>query len=208
MPDGDVLHSGLSGMYQKPYRILCEGKFEVNECARIITGALLKDIKKKGADPIVLAKQMGELLSQEIKDFSNHKFVNWADLSRKLDKLAQQTNIPNRTKSLVLDAGKHILHDLRYGQRVDSTNIPELVIERYMQKMYVSNFEERIPLTPNHHANVDQVILTKRINSLQPDIFSQFSQWAKKANLDEDVANLKRTRRSQIKEIDLEENLL
>ncbi|MEH2159098.1 hypothetical protein [Nostoc sp.] len=208
MPDGDIFHSGLSGLYQKPYRILCEGKFEGNECGRIITRALLTDIKKKGADPILLAKQMGDILAQGIKDSGNNQFVDCADLSRKLDRLAQQTNIPNRTKSLVLDAAKGILHDLRYGQRLDGSKIQELVIERYMRKIYVSNFEERIPLTPKHHANVDQVTLTERINSLQSDIFSQFSQWANKANVHEDVANLKRTRRSQIKEIDLEENLL
>jgi hypothetical protein len=129
MPDGDM-HRGLSGLYQKPYRILCEGKFEGNECARIITRALLTDMKKKGADPIVLAKQMGDILAQGIKDSGNNEFVDCADLSRKLDRLAQQTNIPNRTKSLVLDAGKSILHDLRYGQRFDSSKIQELKLSR------------------------------------------------------------------------------
>jgi hypothetical protein len=208
MPDGDIFHRGLSGVYQKPYRILCEGKFEVNEYARIVTKALLADIKKKGAYPIVLARQMGDILTQGIQNLGNDQFVNCADLSRKLDKLAQQSNLPNRTKSFVLDAGKSILHDLRYGQKFDISAIPELLIKTYIQKIYVSNFEERIPLTPKHHANIDNVILTERINSLQPDIFSQCSKWAKKANEDEDVVNLKRTRRSQIKEIDLEENLL
>lgn len=208
MPDGDRFHSGLSGLYQKPYRILCEGKFEDSECVRILSGALLTDIKKKGADPIVLAKQMGDILAQGIKDLGNNLLVNYAVLSKKLDQLAQQANIPNRTKSLVLDAGKSILHDLRYSQKLDISMIQELVINRYMEKFYICNFEERIPLTPQHHANVDHLTLTERINSLQPDIFSEFTKWAKKASIDEDVAHLRRTRRSQIKQIDLEEDLI
>ncbi|MDJ0678073.1 MAG: hypothetical protein QNJ36_22265 [Calothrix sp. MO_167.B42] len=41
MPDGDIVHSGLSGIYQKLYRILCEGKLEHNECTWIAMRAFL-----------------------------------------------------------------------------------------------------------------------------------------------------------------------
>lgn len=211
MPDGDIVHSGLSGIYQKPYRILCEEKLEPNELTRIITKALLKDIKNKGAAPILLGKHMGKLLGQVIKNSGKNQFLGWTDLSKKLDRLAQQANIQNRTKSFVLNAGKSILHDLRYGKIVNTAStstIQTLVIERYMQQVYVSNFEQRIPLTLSHHNNLDHITVTERVKALQPDIFSQINKWAKKANLDEDVANLRRTRRSQVKKIDLEENLL
>ncbi|RCJ29520.1 hypothetical protein A6769_35295 [Nostoc punctiforme NIES-2108] len=208
MPDGDIFHSELSGIYQKSYRILCEGKLERNECARITTQAFLKDIKKKGAAPIVIAKGMGKLLTQVTEHTGENRSVDWTALSKKLDRLAQQANIPNRAKSLVLDAGKSVLHDFRYGQKADASAIQELVIERYMQKVYLSSFEERIPLTRNHHAKVDHATVTERVEALQPDIFAQIHKWARKANDDEDVANLRRTRRSTIKEIDLDEDLL
>lgn len=208
MPDGDIFHSELSGIYQKSYRILCEGKLERNEYAWITMQAFLKDIKKKGAAPIVIAKGMGKLLTQVTENSGENRSVDWAALSKKFDNLAQQANIPNRTKSLVLDAGKSVLHDFRYGRKVDTSTIQELVIERYMRKVYISSFEERIPLTPNHHAKVDHATITKRVEALQPDIFAQISKWAKKANHDEDVANLRRTRRSTVKEIDLDEDLL
>ncbi|MTJ54365.1 hypothetical protein FJR38_17730 [Anabaena sp. UHCC 0253] len=207
MPDGDIFH-GLSGLYQKPYRILCEGKLERNESARITMEAFLKDLKKKGAAAIVIAKGMGELLAQVIKDAANNQSIDWADLSKKLDRLAQQANIPNRTKSLVNDAGKSIFNDLRYGQQFDINTISETVIERYMQKVYVSEFEGRIPLITNHNAKDDNLTFTERIEALRNDIFSEIRKWAKKANVDEDVANLKRTRRSQLKEIDMEEDLV
>lgn len=208
MPDGDIFHSELSGIYQKSYRILCEGKLERNECAWMTMEAFRKDIKKKGAAPIVIAKGMAKLLTQVTEDSGENRTVDWVAFSKKIDRLAQQANIPNRTKSLVLDAGKSVLHDLRYGLKVDPSIIQELVIERYMQKVYISSFEERIPLTPNHHANVDHATVTERVEALQPDIFAQISKWAKKANDDEDVANLRRTRRSTVKEIDLDEDLL
>jgi hypothetical protein len=207
MPDGDRFH-GLLGLYQKPYRILCEGKLERNKCAWMTMQPFLKDLKKKGAAAIMIAKGMGELLTQVIKDSGNNQSIDWADLSKKIDKLAQQASIPNRTKSLVLDAGKSILNDLRYGQQFDTGTISEAVIEGYMQKVYVSEFEGRIPLITNHHAKVDNLTFTKRIEVLRKDIFSEIRKWAKKANVDEDVANLKRTRRSQVKEIDLDEDLL
>lgn len=208
MPDGDIIHSGLLGIYQKPYQILCEGKLERNECIWILMKAVLKDIKKQGADPIALCNQMAEYIAQAIENPVSNQFTGWTDLSKKLDRLAQQVNIPNRTKSFVLDGAKGIVHDLRYGQKIDVNTIKRLVTERYMQKVYISNFEGRIPLTDNHHANVDLTTITERINALQPDISTQLSKWANKASVDEDVTKLKRTRRSKVKEIDLDEDLL
>ena len=208
MPDGDIIHNRLLGIYQKPYQILCEGKLERNECFWILMGAVLKDIKFRRADAIALCNQMGEYIAQVIRNSAGNLFTCWADLSKKLDQLAQQANISNRTKSLVLDGAKDILHDLRYGQKIDLNKIQALVTERYMQKVYISNFKERIPLTVVHCANVDGVILAERIDALGSDINTQLSKWARKASLDEDVAKLKRTRRSKVKEIDLEEDLL
>ncbi|WP_144052380.1 hypothetical protein [Anabaena sp. PCC 7108] len=167
----------------------------------------LDDLKKKGNAAIVIAKSMGELLAQEIQSSSNNKSINYADLSKKIHKLAEQANIPHRTKTLVKDAGIDIIHDLRYGQQFDNDTLPEKVIERYMQKAYVSEFEGKIPLIPDHHAKVDNFILADRMEELKRDIFEQISRLAKKANLDESVSHLRRSRRSQIKEIDLEENL-
>ncbi|MDM9380077.1 hypothetical protein QUB80_05105 [Chlorogloeopsis sp. ULAP01] len=41
MPDGDIVHSQLSGLYQKPYLVVCEGKLDRNECVRITMGAVM-----------------------------------------------------------------------------------------------------------------------------------------------------------------------
>lgn len=203
--DGDVLHR-LLGLYRKPYQILCEGKLEQTECTRMMMQSFLKDLKRKGDAAIVIAKGIGELLTQVIKDAGSSQSIDWTDLSKKLDKLAQQANIPDRTKSLVGDAGKSVFIDLRYGQQFDINSISETVIERYMQKVYISEFEGRIP--PDHHTKVDNLTFTERKDALRKDIFEQIHKtWAKKANVDEGVAKLRRNRRSQGKEIDMEENL-
>lgn len=203
--DGDVLHR-LLGLYRKPYQILCEGKLEQTECTRMMMQSFLKDLKRKGDAAIVIAKGIGELLTQVIKDAGSSQSIDWTDLSKKLDKLAQQANIPDRTKSLVGDAGKSVFIDLRYGQQFDINSISETVIERYMQKVYISEFEGRIP--PDHHTKVDNLTFTERKDALRKDIFEQIHKtWAKKANVDEGVAKLRRNRRSQVKEIDMEENL-
>lgn len=207
MPDGDRFH-GLSGLYQKAYRILCEGKLERNESAWMTMQPFLKDLKKKGDAAILIAKAMGQLIAQGIKDSGNNQSIDSVDLSKKLDRLAQQANIPNRTKSLALEAGKIVLNRLRNGEQFDISTIPEVVIEGYMQKVYVSEFEARIPPISNDHAQVDNLTFTERIEALRKDIFDQINKWAKKANVDEGVANLRRNRRSQVKEIDLEEDLV
>jgi len=206
MPDGDIFH-GLLGLYQKPYKILCEGKLERNECARITMQRFLKDIKKKGDAAILIAKGMGEILAQEIKDCDNISSIA-PDLSKKLDRLAQQANIPSRTKSLALEAGKIVLNRLRNGEEFDTKAIPEVVIEGYMQKAYVSEFEARIPPISNDHIQIDNLTFTERMEALRKDIFDQINKWAKKANVDESVAKLRRNRRSQVKEIDMEEDLV
>lgn len=205
--DGDRFH-GLSGLYQKPYQQMCEAKFDLKICIWITMGAFLKDLKKKGAAAIQLAKQIGEILKQGIKNTSNNQSIDWGDLSKKLDRLGQQVNIPNRTKSLVIEAGKVILNDLRYGQQFEISTIGEIVIERYMQKVYVSEFEGRIPLISNPQAKVDNVKFIDRLEALRKDIFLEIRKLAKKADADGDVAKLKRSRPSEGKEIDLEEDLL
>lgn len=208
MPDGDIVHTKLSGLYQKPYKVLCEGKRDRDECAWVVKDAMRQDIKKKGAAPVVLAKRMGESLRQGIGDAGENGSVDWAARSLELNRLAQQANCPHRVKEIVLRAGKGVLHELRYGRRVDTSSLSETCVERYMQEVYRSNFEERIPLTSKHHAGVDNATVTERVEALRPDIFAAINTWAKRANAEEDVAKLRRPRRQKVNEIDLDEDLL
>lgn len=207
MTDGDILHSQLSWAYQRPYQWLCEGKANSDECAWMVMGAIMREIKKKGAAPLVLAKRMGESLRQGIDNGVNG-VRNWAALSEELDQLARQAPCPHYEKQLVLRASKGILHDFRYGRRMDTSRLPEVAVERYFQELYRWKFEERIPLTSKHHAGIDNATVMKRVEALRSNLLPVFGKWAKQANADEDVASLRRPRRQKVKEIDLDEDLL
>ncbi|MCT7955618.1 hypothetical protein [Laspinema palackyanum] len=212
MTDGDIVHDKLSWRYQRPYKALCEGKDSPDECAWVVMGAMIRDIKKKGAAPILLAQQMGERLKAAIENCNPHSFTrSWAAaVSKELDRLAAgQTSCPYYEKQLVLRASKGILHDFRYGRRMDTCSLEEVVLDRYFQEVYRFYFEERIPLTPDHYAGIDTATLMKRVKALEPELLPAFGKWAKQTQVNPyDVAKLRRPPRQKIEEIDLEENLL
>jgi hypothetical protein len=203
MPDGDIVHGKLPGLYQKPYKWICEGKANKNECVGALMGALMRDLKKKGAAPVVLAKRIGEQLKQAIDNGSQ----SWGVLSQQLDQIARQAECPHYLKELVLKASKDVLHDFRYGQVRDTSNLSEVIVGRYIQEMYRSRFEQRIPLTSEHHAGVDNAIVMERVEAMRSDVFAGIDKCAKKATEQGDVANLRLPRRQKVKEIDLEEDL-
>lgn len=202
MADGDIIHNKLSWRYQRAYKELCEWDLDRNECAWVVMGAVMRDLKKKGNAPVRLAKRMGERLEQVLGDGSENSSRNWGALNVELHRLARQVQCSHYDKEIVLRAGKGILHDLRYDRRVNASNLSEICVKRYMQEVYKSNFEDRIPLTPNHYADVDHVTLTKRVEIIHPDLVVAIGKWAQKANANEDVTNLRRPKRQIVKEID------
>ena len=208
MPDGDIIHSRLTRLYHKLHQWLCEGKANSDECARTAMEALKGDIKRKGNLPVMLAKQMGESLEQTIKEAGESGSVDWTGLNLEFDRLAQKTDGPHYLKELTLHASKSILRDLRYGREIDTDNFSEAILKRYIYQVYKSEFKERIPLTVEHHAGIDEVILNRRIEEIRPDIDATVSKWAKKATKDESVAKLRMPQRPRSKPIDLDEDLL
>lgn len=209
MPDGDLVHSQLSRIYQKPYQMLCEGKLDRKECAWFVMKAFLQDIKNNyGVLSVKLAKHMGEILDKASENTGAHSSVDWMDWNLKLERIARQATVPHYVKELILRASKGILHEIRYNLKVGASNLSEAVVERSFQEVYKAKFEQRIPLTSNHHADVDNATVTELVEAIRPDMLAEISKWAKKATADEDVKNLRRSPRKKVKEIDLDENLL
>jgi hypothetical protein len=208
MPDGDIVHNRLRPLYQKPYKWLCEGKATSEECAISALKVLKKDLDRKGNLPVILAQSMAESLVQAISTVGENGSVNWATLSIEFDKLTQQIDGPPALKELTLRSGKSVLNDLRYGREVDVGNASEIILERYMSEVYESEFKERIPLTSEHYAGIDQAALSERIEKIQPNINAAISKWAKDAIKHQSVGKLSLPRRSSHKAIDLNEDLL
>ncbi|GFE72040.1 hypothetical protein [Chroococcus sp. FPU101] len=208
MPDGDIVHSGLRRLYQKPYKWLCEGKATSNECARVVLKKLKQDIKDKGDLPVMLAQSMAEILVQAISAVNKLEAEDYATLSMEFDKLVQQSNGRPGLKELVLRAAKSVLHDFRYGQQVDVGNPSVVILRRYMNEVYESEFRERISLTIEHYAGVARTTLSKRVQEIQPNINIAINKWAKDAINKQSIAKLSLPRRSSRKAIDLNEDLL
>ena len=210
MPDGDIVHSQLSGFYQKPYKWLCEGKANNSENAWVVKGAVIRDIQTNyGNVAVKYAKRMGEMLRQMmVENVGLHSSVNWAALSTEIDRQVGQAKVKHNVQELLRRAGKGLLHEFRYNHTAETSNLPEAVVKRLFQEIYKSNFEQRIPLTSNHHADVDKATVTERVEAIHSDMLADISKWAKKATANEDVKNLRRSPREKVKEIDLDEDLL
>lgn len=203
MPDGDIVHSQLSGLYRKPYKWLCQGKASSSECAQLIKRAVIQDIEKNYGIGVKYAKQMGEMLGQAMENAGQNSSVNWAALSTEIDRQVRQAEVKHDVKELLRRAGKGILHEFRYNPTAETRNLPEAVVERLFQEVYKSKFVERIPLTPNHPDGVDNATVAERVEAFRPDIFADISQWAKKTNANKDVKNLRRSPRKNVKEVDI-----
>jgi len=206
MPDGDIVHKGLRGLYQKPYKWLCEGKATSDECARVVLEKLKQDIKGKGDLPVLLTQSMAERLTQATTG-SELEAGDWATLSMEFDRLVQQSDGRPDLKELALRAGKRVLHDLRYGQEIDVDNASIIMLQRYMNEVYESEFKERVPLTSEHYAGIDQATLLMRIEEIQPNIEVGISKFARDAINKQSVTKLSLPRRSSQRTIDLDEDI-
>jgi hypothetical protein len=208
MPDGDRVHNRLRMLYQKPYKWLCEGKADSDECARALLERLKRDIKSGGDLPIKLAHSMADILRRAVTTINVLGAADYADLSMNFEQLIQQSDGRPDLKDLALRAGRSVLHDLRYGQEIDVDNASGIVLERYMNEVYESQFKECVPLTSEHHAGIDATTLSERINKIEPYIRAGISKFAKDAAKKRSVAQLSMPRRSLRKAIDLDEDLL
>ncbi|NDJ20523.1 hypothetical protein GS682_02465 [Nostoc sp. B(2019)] len=209
MPDGDKYHTKLSWRYQESYRELCERKSDRSEIVWTLKKALLLDIKKSyGDQPVKHAKRLGEMLQGAIENAGNNSSMDWPTLSKEIDRQVRQAELKYYEKGLLLRSCKGIIHEFRYNQRVDTSNLPQAVVERLFREIYKSNFEERIPLTSDHYAGLDRITVMECVEAINPEISAEISKWAKKATVDEDVKKLRCSPRKKVKEIGLEENWL
>jgi hypothetical protein len=208
MADGDIVHSGLRRLYQKPYKWLCEGTATSDDCARVALQKLKQDIQAKGDLPIVLSQAMAASVAQIISNLEAAREGDFTKLSMEFDNLVQQADGSPYIKELVLRAGKGYLNDLRNGREVDVTHTSEAIWRRYVHEVYEAEFKERIPLTSEHHAGVTQKTLEERIKAMQPSIDFGIQKFAQNAIRNQSVAKLSMPRRSSRKAIDLDEDLL
>jgi len=207
MPDGDRVHSHLGGFYQKPYKWLCEGVARPEECARIILDGQRKDLKQTAKVPLLLSRNISDLLSQKIGplEFSNDLAAKRT--SRQIDELIRQVDGPSREKELLARASKTVLNDLRYGREMGASNVQLAIFNQYIREKYDAEFKERIPLSNDLHHGVCHGELMRRLEALDPYLDLAIHQFAQTAIKDQNLDNLRLPRQVR-REINLNEDLL
>lgn len=178
-----------------------EGKASNDECARSLIKSLQQDITKKGDAPVMLAKSMGESLTQAINNSGGIIFVDWATLRLEFNRLKEQADGSHHLKELILRAGRSVLHDLEYRREVDFDCPSEAILRRYMTEVYETGFKECIP------CEADEAIL-ERLEHIEPTILTAIRQWAKKADGDESVRKLHLRSLPKVPKMENSEDLL
>jgi hypothetical protein len=208
MPDGDILPGRLWGRYQQSYEAICERKSDHNEIVWNLMKALLPDIKNNYEQPVKYAKHLGEILQAAIENVDNNTSVDWSYLRKQIESKVRQAQLKHYQEELLLRSVKGIIHDFAHQRRIDTSYLPEAVIERLFQEIYESNFKERILLTLKHSPERDETTVMKDVEALSSDILTQFDKWAKQAAVDGDVSKLRVPRRKKAKEADIKELVL
>lgn len=207
MPDGDMVHRHLGHFYQKTYKILCEGVLATEDCARDLLSRLRRDLKQTAKWPLLLSRNIYDLLSQKIGplEFSNDLAAKRT--SRQIDELIRQVDGPSREKELLGRASKTVLNDLRYGREMDASNVQLAIFNQYIREKYEAKFKDRIPLSNDHHHGVSHGELMRRLEALEPYLNFGIHQFALTAIKNQNLDNLRLPRQVR-REINLDEDLL
>lgn len=208
MPDGDVVHSHLGRFYQKPYKILCEGVANPEDCARSLLKKLRQILRETAKWPLLLSRNIADLFSQSIGPLAFSNDIEAARISRQIDELIRKADGPYREKELITRASKLILNDLRHGREVEGLNLQSIIYKRFIREVYEADFKERIPLSKEHYAGVSHCELQRRIEALEPWLDQGFHQFAQAAIKSQNLDNLRLPKRQCCRGIELDENLL
>ena len=208
MPDGDRVHSRLGGLYQKPYKILCEGVASSEECARTLLKSLKRELQQNAKWSLQLSRVIADLFSECIGPLAFSNDIEAARFSRQIDELTRNVDCPLREKDLIVRASKSVLSDLRHGQETDHHNLQYSIFKRYIKEVYEFRFKERIPLNKEHYAGVSRGELQKRIEAMEPDLDLGIHHFAQTAIKDQKLDKLRLPQRQYRRCVELDENLL
>ena len=204
MPDGDIIHDRLPRLYQRPYRFLCEGKAEDDECSKALQRALKRDLQKAGAALAHAALVVGDAIDRVR---SRPGEFDAAAANGAVDEVLRSVHCPSAYREGLRDAARDVVQDLRYGNDGRAVNHGEEVYRRLAVRRAESQFEARVPLTDAHHNGADPVEIEGRIRAMAPDIERAASAFARKVAAGGSV-NEFRLPPQRRRPVSLEENLL
>ena len=189
MPDGDVVHSKLRACFWGPYKQICGlDDFNPEATAHDLALPLKKDIDRIAekvahviSDGITVLKQLPQepLLKQGI---------DYGQVSRYIDKLAQQCPIDHRSMELVKNSLKRQLDNFRHDNV--AFDAQDAVRDCFLG-IYDDQFAGRVPLKAKHLNGTDFSTIEQRLGMMREYVVEEMSKFAK-----DTIAHKSRRRRA------------
>lgn len=193
MPDGDKVHAGLTGAYQKPYKQICEDLLGDEETSRSILRSLRRDIRRFGDQPIEIINQVAGHLEQIRNAPLLRNNADWAAESSRIDAIAQTTFCSKDALELAVHACKEQLIDFRNGAQCG--NVAQEIAAKYMRRMYLAFFEDRVPL-PRHYRDVSPAFIKTKLDAIRPLVEQGIAYFAAQAIKNNTMTHLRLESRS------------
>ena len=189
MPDRDKIHSQLPRKYYTAYKQICEGHEPDDEIARTACKALRKGLVEYGDKPF----QMIDDICSELESISSKPLflpsVDWDKFNKKLDKLVRKPSDNGRAIAMFSDACKSYIHSIRYDGLL-SEDHKNQIISHYINKVYISDFEERVPLNQKHYNDENQATVYERLRKIRPHAEKHIKAFAEKISKSDTVKSI------------------
>lgn len=165
MPDGDIVHEGLSSGQQVPYKQICEGCFSMEA----IAFSCLKDLKRKiesfGDEPFRYIDRIVDCIlpfvTEPLLKTPNDRIALGYQIEEGAGEIRRQVAANAARK-----ACEQLAHEVQTGRF--SGRSRDLRMEAYVK--YIMNihsvFEARSGLNPN--ADIDSDVILDRLKELRP----------------------------------------
>lgn len=176
MPDGDLVHKGLTRVYQEPYIQICEEQFGDEDIAQNLGDAVWKDIKSS-SDQLLSFFQEVAARCKWIQENLMFETIDWQQESDQIEEQKRNVYMDVRLRSLAESACKEQINELQYGMPSSQTFYTD-ILTKYMWNVCRANFQERIPLTETHHNGAGLEYIYERLETMRPFLHLRFSQYA------------------------------
>ncbi len=208
MPDGDIYHPGVVRRFQKPYRMICEGRSDPRVTERVVLSAVKSEIQHHGDGALRHVRKLASAVEGAFLEAGFDVTRGCVLASSKVDRLRYAGGLPPRLADLIADASKSYLHAVRYGRMKDAGSAEELILRQVYRRYYRTAFEGPVETKSDHYGDADPAAVSDRLATLRPAVEETLSKWAHKALDDGTVMRLKLPRRPRTAEIGLDDNLL
>ena len=176
MPDGDLVHEGLTRVYQKPYIQICDGQFGDEDIAKELGDAVWKDVRKS-CDGLLPFFQEVAARCEWIQGNLMFENIDWQQEIDHIEEQKRRIYMDRRLRTLAEDACKEQINELQHGMS-SSTHFYTDILAKFMWNVCRANFQEKIPATASHYNGVSLEYIYERLETMRPCITLRISQYA------------------------------